>query len=210
MSTEGEQLFAELLRVAGPDAERDLYYDETSGVWDLDGLRSDLEVYLGSDAPATASPALLNSSMSAPYSAAIASHYSSTASSTPPMPPSHHHFSPQQFTPSPQTFSPPLQTPQMRRSFSPAAPPPSQTLQPQMQKTISSPHEQPYAAFSPPPPPQAHATFTPSTSALDVPSESFDDLLKDATPLDAAPPQRSAVPPPLAANHGSLVMHQPG
>ena len=47
---------------AGDDADRDLYFDETTGTWDLDGLRSDLAVYLpepaaaGSAAPRFQSP----------------------------------------------------------------------------------------------------------------------------------------------------------
>ena len=34
-----------LQQAAGDDAERDLYFDESSNTWDMSGLRSDLEVY---------------------------------------------------------------------------------------------------------------------------------------------------------------------
>ena len=42
---EAERLFSELKMAAGDDADRDLYFDETTGAWDVDGLRSDLAVY---------------------------------------------------------------------------------------------------------------------------------------------------------------------
>ena len=42
---EAERLFSELKMAAGDDADRDLYFDEATGSWDLDGLRSDLAVY---------------------------------------------------------------------------------------------------------------------------------------------------------------------
>ena len=59
---EAERLFSQLKMAAGDDADRDLYFDETTGTWDLDGLRSDLAVYLpetaaaGSAAPRFQSP----------------------------------------------------------------------------------------------------------------------------------------------------------
>ena len=52
---EAERLFSQLKMAAGDDADRDLYFDETTGTWDLDGLRSDLAVYL--PAPAAAGSA---------------------------------------------------------------------------------------------------------------------------------------------------------
>ena len=54
---EAERLFSELKMAAGDDADRDLYFDETTGTWDLDGLRSDLAVYLPEPAAARAPPA---------------------------------------------------------------------------------------------------------------------------------------------------------
>ena len=35
---EAERLFSELKMAAGDDADRDLYFDEATGSWDLDGL----------------------------------------------------------------------------------------------------------------------------------------------------------------------------
>ena len=47
-----------LQQAAGDDAERDLYFDESSNTWDMSGLRSDLEVYgvTVGDAPPTTAP----------------------------------------------------------------------------------------------------------------------------------------------------------
>ena len=54
-TAEAERLFSLLTMAAGEDADRDLYYDETAGAWDLEGLRSDLALYSPQAAAAPAS-----------------------------------------------------------------------------------------------------------------------------------------------------------
>eukprot|EP00966_Prymnesium_polylepis_P249264 5762736-Prymnesium_polylepis.1 len=66
--SDGAALFAQLCSVAGADAEKDLYFDETTGEWDLEGLQSDLNVYLSSPNLQAASPA----TVSTPSAAAAA------------------------------------------------------------------------------------------------------------------------------------------
>ncbi len=118
----GEELFARLARAAPDDAERDLYYDETSATWDVDALASDLAFYESAPLPDPSTqqpqPQHMPLPSSGPHAAASVkpaahqpTHQPTVASLPPPPPPPQQHLyqPPQQPQ---QPLAPPVRSPE--------------------------------------------------------------------------------------------------
>lgn len=175
-TAEAERLFSLLQMAAGEDADRDLYYDETAGAWDLEGLRSDLAVY---SPQAAAVPTSQPAVSMAPPSPAVAAPAAPAA--TPQAAP-------------PQTSAPPqlhVQAPPPQQQQVWAPPAPAQSPQPASGLGAAPPPT--HAAASPAPFQSPEPTFEQMMASATP--------LNVAAPTTAAPP--APLSPPFGSG-GSM------
>ena len=172
-TAEAERLFSLLTMAAGEDADRDLYYDETAGAWDLEGLRSDLALY---------SPQAAAEPVSELFAAPATTPQAPPQMSAPPQ---------MQAPPQPQMAAPP----QMQ-------PPPQMHSPPPTQQVWAPPAQspQPASGFGEAPPP---ALAVASPAPFQSPEPSFEQMMASATPLNVAAPATAAPPAPLSPPFGS-------
>ena len=133
---EAERLFSELKMAAGDDADRDLYFDETTGAWDLDGLRSDLAVY--SPEPKAAAASRFQSPPPLAVPSPLAANFAAAAVAPPP-----HYASPppaMAAAPAPPFYSPAAPAPPAAHAHAAAAPtPPPPVANPHSAPPFQSP-----------------------------------------------------------------------